>query len=279
MNKKHFVILTGAAGLAFAAAGINNKLTAEEYTVRSDKITRPVRLVFLSDIHSQKFKDGGEKLLKLISEADPDCVLFGGDVFDKYADKDADAKTYALLNTIKLRFKNCFFVSGNHEVESGKKDEFLLKLSSAGLKPLGDESYVFTAESGQKILIGGVDYDPDDYDMAIAQRDSVVQKAQESGLFSVLVRHIPYFIKGDEKIDLILSGHNHGGLWRFPGSNAGVAGGGRKLFPRYVHGEYKLDGDTSLIVGSGISTSTYLLPRLYNVPEVVKISIQPSRRF
>ncbi|MBQ7596815.1 MAG: metallophosphoesterase, partial [Clostridia bacterium] len=245
----------------------------------SDKIQRPVRLVFLSDVHSQKFKDGGENLIRLIDEADPDCILLGGDVFDKYADKNADAKTYALLQSIRHKFKNCFFVSGNHEFESGKKEEFLLKLSSSGINILGDESFVFKAQSGQEILIGGVDYDPCDCEKAFVQRDMCAQKAQENGLFSVLVRHVPYFAEGDEKIDLILSGHNHGGLWRFPGSNAGIAGGGRKLFPKFVHGEYNVGNNTTLIVGSGISTSTYLLPRLYNVPEVVKVTLQPLRNF
>ena len=271
-------MILGAAGTAFAAAGINNTLTLQEYTVRSDKINRPVSVVFLSDIHSQKFRDGGSNLLELVEEAQPDCILIGGDVFDKYAKPEDDARTYRLIQSLKSKFKDCFYVSGNHEYEAGKAQDVRQKFEATGIKILGDDSYVFTASTGQEILIGGVDYD-EDYERSMRQRDSFARRAQECGLFSVLVRHVPYYCSGDECFDLILSGHNHGGLWRFPGSNAGVAGGGRKLFPKYVHGEYKLDGDTSLIVGSGISTSTYLLPRLYNVPEVVKISIQPSRRF
>lgn len=278
MNKKYYAMIFGAAGLAFAAAGINNILTLKEYTVRSEKITRPFTMVFLSDIHSQKFKDGGRALFELIDSACPDCILLGGDIFDKYAKPEQDGEVYRLIQSIKSKYGNCFYVSGNHEYESGKAADLSQKLRATGINILGDESFVFEGATGQKVIIGGMEYDPENYGRIKEQSDSFSSAAQKSGLFSILVRHVPCFLEGDENFDLILSGHNHGGLWRFPKSDLGVAGGGRKFFPKFVHGEYTL-GDTKLIVGSGITTSTYLLPRLYNVPEVVKVTLQPLRRF
>ena len=120
MNKKYYAMIFGAAGLAFAAAGINNTLTLKEYTVRSEKITRPFTMVFLSDVHSQKFKDGGRALFELIDSACPDCILLGGDIFDKYAKPEQDGEVYRLIQSIKSKYRNCFYVSGNHEYESGK---------------------------------------------------------------------------------------------------------------------------------------------------------------
>lgn len=277
MKKKYQFMILGAAGATFAAAGINNKLMLKEYTVRSEKITRPVNIVFISDVHSQRFKDGAKKLIDMIGEANPDCVLFGGDIFDKHTKREKDAEAYRLVHSIKSKFGNCFYVCGNHERESGKAEDVSQRFDASGIKNLGGESYILQAYSGQEIIIGGMDYDEND-ERVIAQRESFAAKAEESGLFSVLVRHVPYFVTEDERFDLILSGHNHGGLWRFPNTDVGVAGGERKLFPKYVHGEYR-SGGTSLIVGSGITTSTYLLPRLYNQPEVVKITLQPLRRF
>ena len=278
MNKKYYAMIFGAAGLALAAAGINNTLTLKEYTVRSEKITRPFTMVFLSDVHSQKFKDGGRALFELIDSAGPDCILLGGDIFDKYAKPEQDGEVYRLIQSIKSKYRNCFYVSGNHEYESGKAADLSQKLRATGISILGDESFVFEGATGQKVIIGGMEYDPDNYGRIKAQSDSFSAAAQKSGLFCVLVRHVPYFTEGDENFDLIISGHNHGGLWRFPKSDLGVAGGGRKLFPKFVHGEYTI-GDTKLIVGSGITTSTYLLPRIYNMPEVVKVTLQPLRRF
>ena len=277
MKNKNPVIILAAAGTVFAAAGLNNKLKLVEYTVRSEKIMRPVNIVFLSDIHSQKYKDDGQKLFEIIDSAEPDCVIFGGDIVDKYSKTSDDAKTYTLLQKMRSRYKNCYYVTGNHEFESGKADAVRARLEPCGFRFLGDESYILEGVSGQKIIIGGVDYDVDDAERIAEQKAAFIKEADSSGLFSVFVRHVPMFCDDDGRFDLILSGHNHGGLWRLPNTDIGVAGGGKKLFPKYVHGEYNLGG-TSLIVGSGITTSTYLLPRIYNQPEILKISLQPVRR-
>lgn len=276
MIKKHHIILTAAVGAGLAVAGLKNTLSITEYLIKSEKIKRPLNLVYLSDIHSQKYKDEGTSLIEKIAEADPDCILLGGDIFDKYSNEKRIERTFILVEKIQKTFGEVFYASGNHELEGGQKDCIAERLRGLGIKVLGEEIYEFTARSEQKILIGGIDFVS--WDMSCSesteQRDKLIKKAEESGLFSVLLRHVPTVEEGDSKLDLILSGHNHGGLWRIPKTNFGVAGGGKKLFPKYVHGEYKVNG-TTLIVGSGITTETYLLPRIYNVPEVVKIKIQP----
>lgn len=274
------LISVAAAGAVFAIFGLDNTLTLADYIVRSDKIQKPVSLVFLSDIHSQNFRDGGGKLLDMVSSANPDFLLIGGDFFDKYSKEKEIERTKFLLSKISEQFDNCYYVLGNHEIDNKAGIDYKQFISETGIKTFSGESYELTAKNGQKILLGGVDYVmcddgvPEDCD-ALKAKKELVDKANDSGLFSVLVRHVPMKTKGDEKIDLILSGHNHGGLWRFPNTNAGVAGGGTKFFPRYVHGEYK-NGNSTMIVGSGIATETYLLPRLYNVPEVVKVTLLPK---
>lgn len=277
--KKKYYAAAAAAGLAvFAAAGLNNDLILKEYTVRSDKVQRPVRIVFLSDIHSQKYKDEGRQLLSLVDEASPDLIIFGGDIFDKHAKLGSDPQTFATIRAIASKYSECFFVTGNHEYDSSKLDRIRQELSAAGVKFLGESSYIVKAATEQKIIVGGVDYLEDDqYQLLYDQREKYIQKVKESGLFSVFARHVPMFSDEDGAFDLILSGHNHGGLWRFPNTDTGVAGGGKRFFPKFTHGEY-IFGDTHMIVSSGITTSTYLLPRIYNQPEVVKITIQPSRR-
>ena len=273
---KKILLLPFAAGLTFAACGINNKLGLTEYTLYSDKVSQKVTLAYLSDIHSQRFKDGGKNLFSVTDSANADCVLLGGDVFDKHGgDSDFDY-TFDFLKKIKERYTNVFFAAGNHEYECERLYELKSRTENIGITVLGDESTVFTAFSGQKILIGGTDTLTCDNPVPVNQKKDFIKKAQETGLFSVLLRHVPMNTDGDEKIDLILSGHNHGGLWRIPKTDFGVAGGGKKFFPRFVHGEYAF-GETKLIVSSGITTQTYLLPRLYNPPEVLKINILPKK--
>lgn len=280
-NKTKLKLLSvAAAGAVFALFGLDNTLTLADYIIRSEKIKKPVNLVFLSDIHSQNFRDGGEKLIEMIDSAKPDFILFGGDVFDKYSkQKDID-RTKELVNKITGRFENCYYVLGNHEVDSKMGVDYKQLLADTKLNLFSEDIYELTSKNGQKILLGGVDYVrcdngiPEDC-KAVEYKKEFIKRKEEADLFSVFLRHVPMKTEGDEKIDLILSGHNHGGLWRFPNTNAGVAGGGKKLLPRYVHGEYK-NGDSTMIVGSGITTETYLLPRLYNVPEVVSIKLLPK---
>lgn len=272
---KKVLISTLAAGVAFAALGIDNKLRLTRYTISSPKVEKPVNIVFLSDIHSMSFKDGGKNFFALVDKVKPDCILLGGDVFHKHSTQEDFERTYELMNNLALKYNNCAFVTGNHEFNCGRVDEIKQTVSAMGMRILGDESYVFATADGQPFLVGGTDYEAYGEEEVLLQKENFITRAEESGLFSVLVRHVPMRVETDENIDLILSGHNHGGLWRLPKTNVGVAGGGGKIFPEYTHGKYKFN-KSCLIVGSGITTETYLLPRLYNPPEVVSVSVLPQ---
>lgn len=272
---KKVLISTAVAGLAFAALGIDNKLRLTEYTHPSSKVTKPINLVFLSDIHSMKFKDGGKGLFRLIDKAKPDCILLGGDIFDKYATPEDFERTYELMKNLVLKYGNCCLVTGNHEFKCGKPDEIKQTANEMGIKILGERSFILTTADGQDFLVGGTDFEAYGEDAVLLQKENFVKRAEVSGLFSLLARHVPMRVETDENIDLILSGHNHGGLWRLPKTDVGVAGGGGKIFPQFTHGKYDFN-NSCLIVGSGITTETYLLPRLYNPPEVVSVSVVPK---
>lgn len=274
---KKRLIYAAAAGAAFALAGINNKLGLTHYTVETDKISSTVRMAFLSDIHSQRYKDSGKKLFSVIDKAKPECILLGGDIFDKYASDYELETTYELLRNLVLRYGECYFVTGNHEFESGRFETIKSNLKNIGVKVVGDKIYEFTSHSGERILIGGTDIGALGEDVVSAQKERFAHEAEKSGLFSILLRHVPMSSDGDSSFDLILSGHNHGGLWRLPGTDFGAAGGGKKLFPKYVHGQYDSHGAV-MLVGSGITTQTYLLPRLYNPPEVIGLTLKPRQK-
>ncbi|MCQ2470453.1 MAG: metallophosphoesterase [Clostridia bacterium] len=274
------LITVAAAGALFAVMGLDNTLTVADYTIRNEKIQKPVSIAFLSDIHSQKFKKNGEEFLSTVSSLNADVILFGGDIFDKHSSEKELARTFELVKKIKEINENCFFVLGNHDLDCKRDTKLKEEVAEMGINVFENGSCVVESKSGQQILIGGTDYvhcdnDIPEDDKALEAKKELIAKCEETGLFSVLLRHVPMKTEGDEKIDLILSGHNHGGLWRFPHTNAGVAGGGKKIFPRYAHGEYK-NGKSTMIVGSGITTETYLLPRLYNVPEIVNVILLPE---
>ncbi len=272
---KRIIIPTVAAGLVFAAAGLNNKLKHTEYVIESDKVEKQVNLVFLSDIHSVKYKDGGKELFRLIDSAKPDCILLGGDIFHKRTGPEEYRYIYELIGNLMLKYSQCYFITGNHEFTGGNIDEIKKKFSEMGVGICGDESFVFTAQNSQSILIGGTDNEKFGEELVLSQKEKLINRSKECGLFTVLLRHVPMAAEGDENFDLILSGHNHGGLWRLPKTDIGAIGGGNQLFPKYVHGKYDVYG-TPMIVGSGVIAETYGIPRLYNQPEVVSVSVIPK---
>ena len=85
----------------------------------------------------------------------------------------------------------------------------------------------------------------------------------------VLICHHPeYYPKylKDMPIDIIVSGHAHGGQWRFFGR--GVFAPGQGLFPKYTSGVY----DGRLVVSRGLK-KTIIPPRIFNPREVVIIDV------
>ena len=259
----------------FAVCGIDNKLVLKEYIVKSKKAEKEVKLLFLSDLHFQKREKNSDKLFEIIKKENVDCILLGGDILDKNSDDTGFAAAADFAKKIAEFHKDCFFVTGNHEIESGRAEEFITMLEKSGVKVLCGDAVLFTAKNFQQIYICGVDNAALGEEEVTKQKENIINTIKNSSTFSVLLRHVPMWVQGDENFDLILSGHNHGGLWRLPKAEFGVAGGGKKIFPKYVHGKYKIGG-TELLVGSGITTATYLLPRIYNPPEVLLVRIKPE---
>ena len=73
-----------------------------------------------------------------------------------------------------------------------------------------------------------------------------------------------------EPVDLVVSGHNHGGIIRIPGKG-GVFSADGGFFPEYTGGMTK-QGEMTMIVGRGLGGHG-MLPRIFNPPELVIIDI------
>ena len=109
--------------------------------------------------------------------------------------------------------------------------------------------------------------------MATNQARKVDSKAD----FSLLLSHRPEFIElfRSLPIDLILSGHTHGGQVRIPYLLNGLYAPNQGLFPTYAGGLYELDSSKRqyLVISRGLSLN-YRLPRIFNPPEVVFITLK-----
>jgi predicted MPP superfamily phosphohydrolase len=103
------------------------------------------------------------------------------------------------------------------------------------------------------------------------------RELDEIPLYKILIAHRPEMIKHYKKysFNLILSGHAHGGQVRIPGIMNGLYAPHQGLFPKYAGGMYK-HGNLTHIVSRGLSVNPRL-PRIFNPPELVIISIESSK--
>ena len=123
----------------------------------------------------------------------------------------------------------------------------------------------------------------DDPGFKAKQNEKVYRKIVEAQIkeiqledFNILLAHRPQYIDVYSKFDfdLVLSGHAHGGQFRFP-IIGGLFSPQQGIFPKYTTGEYILN-KTKMIVSRGLGNSLFPL-RLFNNPEVIVIDFKKQQ--
>ena len=273
-KKLKFLLPAAAAGLeAFVLGGLDNRLTLRRYTVESGKITAPVRLAVLSDLHACDYGEGQGELVDAVAAQDPDLVLLCGDMVD---DDPALPEERALEAASALAARwPVYYVTGNHEIWSDRPEEIKAALRDTGAVVLEGEA-LSVAVSGQTLRLCGIDDPAVGEEAWTAQLDRAAA-GLDGEHFSILLTHRPE--RGEDYaahgFDLALAGHAHGGQWRVPGLLNGLMAPGQGLFPRYAGGAYQI-GDATLIVSRGLARESTRVPRLYNPPELVIVDLLPT---
>lgn len=277
MKRSRKQTISALAALAvlvvFTGKGLDNGLTVQRYSVETDKLSEPVRMVFLSDLHSCDYGEGQAKLLNEVEAQCPDLVLLGGDwVDDDFRRLDA-GRAYEAAQALAERWP-VFYVTGNHEILSGRAEEIKEKLAGCGVSVLSGSREQVEIR-GQRLQICGLE---DPAAGETAWRDALAELGRDldRDLVSVLLTHRPERAEDYGSFDLVLAGHAHGGQWRIPGLINGLIAPDQGLFPAYAGGSYVLEGGGTLIVGRGLARESTRLPRFYNPPEVVAVDLLPA---
>lgn len=220
------------------------------YTITTDKEVAPLRIVQFTDSHMGTTFDGEEfiKHVDTISSLNPDIVVITGDYIDgSSVYKDIITSTKALSKLSPTY--GTYFIFGNHDKnyygEEGRRDfseeDFIKELTDNNVKVLEDEIVAF---ADGYTLIGR-------QDKTVADRASIEQLM--SGVlpsdFVIDLNHQPNDYAAEEAagVDLVLSGHTHGGQL-IPIREAGVwMGANDKTYG------YEKRSNTNFIVSSGIS--------------------------
>lgn len=275
MQKKHWWILPVLAILVILTLiALDERLIPRTYTVVSPKLTAEVRLAVVTDFHSS---DNADDVAAMTASCAPDAVLLVGDLFDDDTQNRPTERTLSLMRQLSALYP-CYYVSGNHEAWTGEMDALYQQTEEAGVTVLRMSSGVLTVR-GQRIALCGI---PDPYEMVFSgapDTEEQIRQAMEnvdSADFTVLLAHRPELLAkyAQFPLDLVVSGHAHGGQVRIPGVLNGLYAPNQGWFPKLAGGAYTQDG-TTLIVSRGLAVRTRL-PRIFNRPEVVLVRCVPA---
>ena len=226
-------------------------------------VNRPVRAAFVADTHDRPY----EKIVKEIRANNVDFILMTGDII--YSHDACIERSFDMLSEF-VSIAPTYMSLGNHE--SCAVSLVRNKCKEIGVKLL-DDAY----EEFEGIFIGGL---TSGY---IANSEGLKEnhwrKTPEPNMpwlrefaslagYKVLLNHHPEYYPeyiNNLDIDLVLSGHAHGGQWRFFGM--GLFAPGQGLFPKYTSGIH----DSRLIVSRGLANNAHLIPRLFNSKELIFI--------
>ena len=251
------------------------------YQLESSKLTSPVKLVVIGDLHSYDFGKENAELIEKISQQQPDAILMQ----DK---KKADVQVVLkLLEDLRV-VAPIYYALGNHELEWKELhgEELQQRLENAGAIVL-DQEWQDVQIQGQTIRIGGL-YE---YAFGFAGRDMTdtsdervkaykfLTEFVDTDAFTLMLSHRPdsfIFNEASElwNIDLVASGHLHGGQAVLP-FLGGIYGGDQGWFPEYVHGMYQKN-NIHLLITSGLSTNKKIVPRWNNPPEIMVLDLVPE---
>lgn len=281
-----------------------NGFQISTYQYHTEEIYESITIVALSDIHNNYNPSWSVVIKKL----NPNCIFIVGDlVLGRLLENTDSSILWSELNPGAYRFiKELLSIApvymslGNHEVYMSNIDIQSVKNLGVGVL---DNEYV---KIGNNIILGGFTsgltsnyrefvrqhsndgieavrseqhycfYHSGKSDFDLNTPDYVwLDDFEKQNGFKILLSHHPEYwalrdpMLRDRSLDLVLSGHAHGGQIRF--FNRSIYAPGQGLNPRYTKGEYK-GAQGAMIVTTGLA-NTYKIPRLFNPFEIIEIDI------
>lgn len=264
-----------------------NHAAVDTYRIKSKKMKREgMTLVFLSDLHGNRFGSHQEELLDAIARVKPDAVLIGGDMVvaaKKKGRVDLDA-ALLLISELAARYP-VYYGHGNHESRMKRirtrygdsYEQYRTALELAGV--------IFLTEGrqetlGEHVMLSGFELEERYYrkvsppDLEVSEVKTIAGEADPER-FQILLAHSPVYFDtyADWGADLSLAGHFHGGTIRIP-LLGGLMTPQFQFFYPYCGGIFEKNGK-HLIVSRGLGTHSVNI-RLNNRAQLVVVELQPE---
>ena len=218
------------------------------YTLSTNRaVTEPLRLVMFADAHLGITLNGDDfaRQMEKIQAVQPDAVVLVGDFVDDDSTREDMLAACAAMGKLNARY-GVYFAYGNHDEGYFRYRNFTGDELRAAL-----EANNVTILADQQVALG------DSYTL-IGRKDRTDRKRQTMAMlaegldpekYAIVLDHQPndFAAESAEPVDLVLSGHTHGGHV-FPAGQIGLWMGANDA----IYGRKTLNG-TDFIVTSGIS--------------------------
>lgn len=263
-KKKHFssvlILIIVAMVVLFADSWF--RIVTDEYEIKSENIPNAFngfRIVQISDLHGREFGEQNQRLIRAVEKAKPDIITVTGDLIDA----DDQGKMAQTVLSAFSGIAPTYFVTGNHEWASGGLSDLWTILNRCGVTEL-ENKYVLLYRNTERIVLAGITDPGGPYDMMTPDEIISDIRKNEGDDYLVILNHRNDRLNlfAELGVNLVLSGHAHGGIVRIPFTD-GLYGPGRELFPSYTCGLYSR-GSTDMIVSRGFGGPI----RLFNNPQI-----------
>lgn len=268
------VMITALVALIVWIAWANKALELNTYTVTSSRLPEcfdGYRIAHVSDLHNTQMGKNHQKLLSMLQDAEPDMIAITGDLIDSRR-TNVDIALEFVQEAVKIA--PCYYVTGNHESRVQEYEELKNAMVDAGVIILEDEQTQISIGQDCITVIGVNDpsFQPDD-DSETAMDAKLAALHTDDNGFTMLLSHRPELFDTyvAQDLDLVLTGHAHGGQFRLP-FIGGLVAPHQGLFPKYDTGIFT-DGNTNMLVSRGVGNSLFPF-RFNNRPEVILIELR-----
>lgn len=277
-----FVFLAAFTALAVWTLWGNKALMIEEIKITVSGSRLPasfsgLRIAHISDLHNEEFGEGNEKLLQMISQSRPDIIVITGDLVDSMRTDIGVALAFAEESA---KIAPTYYVTGNHEAILPRQEYETLKtgLEVAGVNVLENEALRLERGGEEIVLIGLADPDFTIKSSLFREVPAMIETKLKSLIggendYTILLCHRPelFDVYVSARIDLALSGHAHGGQFRFP-FVGGLIAPDQGFFPKYDAGLFT-ENHTNMVISRGLGNSIIPL-RFNNRPELILIELE-----
>lgn len=284
--KKELLILIAAVALLLVVILVlliiyidNETLGITQYNISDPEIPDGFdgyRIAQVADLHNTEFGDHNEALLNLLAECEPDIIVFTGDQADS---RKTDLDVVVEFAKQALLIAPCYLVTGNHEGSIPETSELNTTLKELGVTVLEDEMVTLHSAGDTLSLIGVDDPTRKNRFLEIGQQaamdEALASLCPTAEGYSILLSHRPEYLELYAKygVDLVLSGHAHGGQLRIAGQ--GIFDPHQGLFPKYDAGLYTME-NTTLVLSRGLGNSVFPW-RINNPPELVVVELHSEQ--